>query len=166
MTTLPAWARRLLTKELRFVAEGMEFDREAAQKIVALLAPRKKNEKQKATDKRKKGGAQAALAVRAERRRQCSTRAGNKCEAGPWRDGLIHGFPGIMDHWEGGSGRRKARESVATCWMLCVWCNADRTESKPDAAHWNAVRKAFCQRYGYPFVAHVEHAQLPGRAAR
>jgi hypothetical protein len=47
MSTLPAWARRLLTKELRFVAEGMEFDREAAQKILPLLAPRKKNEKQK-----------------------------------------------------------------------------------------------------------------------
>jgi hypothetical protein len=162
MSTLPAWARRLLTKELRFVAEGMEFDREAAQKILPLLAPRKKNEKQKATQKTKLQGAAARRAASAELRAAVLWRSGGFCEVKhrPMR----HVFDYEFDHWLGGAGRRKPKETEETLWLLCRECHKDRTANRPSAAYWNELFRRHCDLHGYPFTPHVEHADLPKRA--
>jgi hypothetical protein len=140
----------------------MEFDREAAGKLLALLAPRRKNEKQKATQKRKAGAAQAAGARSAEIRREVMKRANGICEACFDKPYL----PMHLDHWLSGVGRRRAKASVATCWALCRTCHENRTENWPSAAAWNVRFATHCSDHGYPFTPHVEHAQLPGRAAR
>jgi hypothetical protein len=144
----------------------MEFDREAAGKLLALLAPRRKNEKQKKTAKAKAGAAQAAgatsRAIRNAVRERCAQLNNACCEACMTP---LHGL-GEWDHWLGGTGRRKPRESVATTWLLCRACHEARTESLPSAAFWNQRFGRHCERYGYPFSPHIEHAQLPGRAAR
>lgn len=88
---------------------------------------------------------------RAEVRRKVMARAAGRCEACGRRAVTV------LDHWEGGSGRRQERESVETCWALCVErCNPARTENRPSAAHWNEERRKFCERVGLPFVAHIE----------
>jgi hypothetical protein len=165
MTTLPAWAARLLRKELRFVAEGMEFDREAAAKLLALLAPRRKNEKQKNTQRKKAEGSLRSRLSTAELRRAVQERAGGVCE------GCLNrwGWSWTLDHFLGGAGRRKEKESIETCWALCgvptgPGCHGKRTRNEPSAAYWNDRFREHCERYGYPVVQHVEHARLPRRA--
>jgi hypothetical protein len=165
VTPLPAWAARLLRRELKFVESGFEFNKEAAEKLLALLAPRRKNEKQKATQKRKLEGAQAARARSAEIRRKVWDRSGGVCEAWKYRpfSNCIGAFE--WDHWHGGKDRKRL-EAVATTWMLCGGCHRERQRNEPSAAYWNDLFGRHCAAHGYPFTPHVEHAQLPGRAAR
>jgi 5-methylcytosine-specific restriction endonuclease McrA len=166
MSTLPAWARRLLTKELRFVAEGMEFDREAAQKILALLAPRKKNEKQKATQKRKLQGAAARRAASGVLRQAVFDRAAGLCEF----CGVVANHscaPRHLHHLEGGSGRRTQKQAIENCVALCVLCH--RAYHRRPADYLLLV-KQWAERHGYPLPSIIRKAeasaQLPGRAAR
>lgn len=65
-------------------------------------------------------------------------------------------FTGEIDHWLGGSGRRRQRESIETIWLLCSSCHADRTANRPSVEHWNERFRLHCERYGYPFVPHLE----------
>lgn len=65
--------------------------------------------------------------------------------------------PIVMDHWLGGSGRRKPMESVETCWALCGLCNTDRTANDPNAAYWNIARAMHDQVHGYEHHPHIEH---------
>jgi hypothetical protein len=162
MTTLPSWAARLLRKELRYVAEGMEFDREAAVKLLALLAPRRKNEKQKATQKRKLQGAAARRAASAAIRALVFDRADVICE-------LCSSVPATqLHHMEGGSGRRRQTETTANCMAVCRWCHTEWHENgavvfADRVKQWAAVN-------GYPLPSIIRKAeasaQLPGRAAR
>jgi hypothetical protein len=129
--------------------------------------PRKATPAEKRTAAAKKEGAAARRAASAELRAAVLMRVvdqGQRCECGCGRSLPVWG--GELDHWSGGSGRRKAEESAATCWMLTLKCHAMRTRNSPSAAFWNEKRGVFCERYGYPFTPHIEHAQLPGRAAR
>jgi hypothetical protein len=114
----------------------------------ALPFPSRKTEKAARKDARRLATRAVYEAVR--------ERAAGKCEA----CGRARHQP-IMDHWLGGSGRRKQLESVETCWGLCGMCNRQRTDNSPNAAYWNDIRRVFCVRYGYPFVPHIEHARLP-----
>ena len=61
-----------------------------------------------------------------------------------------------LDHWLGGGGRRRQMESVETCWALCAKDHAARTCNIPSASHWNALFRAHCKKYGYPFPSHKE----------
>lgn len=81
-------------------------------------------------------------------------RADGRCEActGPL------GLSGVWDHWLGGSGRRKALESVETTWALCAYCNHQRTDNIPSAKHWNRRFQTHCDTHGYPFTPHKERA--------
>jgi len=47
-------------------------------------------------------------------------------------------------------------ESVETCWALCAKDHAARTCNIPSASHWNALFRAHCKKYGYPFPSHKE----------
>jgi hypothetical protein len=158
MTTLPAWARRLLTKELRFVADGMEFDREAAQKILALLAPRKKNEKQRKTAKDK----ELVKALRAARtaaiRAEVMERADGKCE--------LCGGPGALEmhHLERGSGRRREHQTIGNCMGICGFCHR---EYHREPSQFYSVIESWAAEHGYPkprALARIEaQAWMPSR---
>lgn len=93
----------------------------------------------------------ATAAIRAE----CLKRANGFCESGVCFDLWTE-----MDHWLGGNGRRRQKQSVETCWMLCRRCHHDRTNAVPSAAFWNGNFALHCARYGYKFEPHIEHAKL------
>jgi hypothetical protein len=137
-----------------------------AARLLPYFTERRKNEKQKATQKRKLQGALAARAGIAEIRAAVMVRAGGQCEGCLKR----WGWSWTLDHFLGGAGRRKEKESIETCWALCgvptgPGCHGKRTRNEPSAAHWNDRFREHCERYGYPVVQHVEHARLPGRAS-
>jgi hypothetical protein len=89
-------------------------------------------------------------------RETCMERANGFCE----RPGCS-GAPQELDHWLHGIGRRRQRQSVATCWMLCSLCHRYRTENWPNADFWNALFAEHCRKYGYAFTGHITHAPLP-----
>jgi len=91
-------------------------------------------------------------------------RAAGRCEACGSRFYAFN-MPQI-DHWLGGSGRRRPQQSVKTCWALCVACDKARTHNRPSAEHWNALFKKHCQKYGYPFHPHIVHQRLPRERPR
>jgi hypothetical protein len=88
-------------------------------------------------------------------------RAGGQCEVCfPWADRCKN--PATeMDHWLGGNGRRRQKQSVETCWALCREHHGWKTVHFGGVSLWNRRFKDHCETYGYPFVAHVEHAPLP-----
>ena len=61
-----------------------------------------------------------------------------------------------LDHFMGGSGRRRQMESVENCWALCAKCDAARTANYPNAATWNSLFRVHCKRHGYPVLSHKE----------
>lgn len=81
-------------------------------------------------------------------------RANYLCECGCGRDLRLWGCE--LDHWLGGSGRRKQKQSVETCWLLAGLCHRRRTRNEPDAAYWNARFEKHCRKHGYLFTPHVE----------
>jgi hypothetical protein len=90
-------------------------------------------------------------------------RADNKCEV--CRNSFTPYFPGQLDHWLSGSGRRQPRQSVATTWALCRYCHQDRTLNIPSVGWWNDRFDLHCAIYGYRFEPHIVHAPLPRRAS-
>jgi hypothetical protein len=65
-----------------------------------------------------------------------------------------------LDHWLGGSGRRRPFESVETTWLLCIGDDRARTANDPTAEFWNRSFAEHCRRWGYAFTPHIEHAPL------
>lgn len=90
-------------------------------------------------------------------RQQVMDRANGRCEVCGARGALE------LDHWLGGSGRRAQKQHRTTCWALCHICHQHRTENIPSAAHWNDVRRHFCERWGYAFQPHLEKPIGPRR---
>lgn len=73
-----------------------------------------------------------------------------------------------MDHWLGGAGRRREKQSAATCWALCagpLGCHRMRTENRPNAAWWNERFREHCTRHGFEFSPHIEKPALPQGSA-
>lgn len=97
----------------------------------------------------------AHASATAELRAIVIARAAGCCEACGMASGALE-----MDHWESGSGRRRPMQSAMTVWAICGTCHRHRTHNCPSAAHWNQVRRSFCERTGIPFVPHVEHAPV------
>lgn len=99
-------------------------------------------------------------------RAEVFARAENRCEA--WRPDPA--MPGawercdktatIWDHWMGGTGRRRQKQSVENTWALCPFCNHDRTDKIPSIGFWNASFGLHCRNNALPFEAHIEHAPL------
>lgn len=94
-------------------------------------------------------------------------RADDHCEACRSRTGMAL----QVDHMFGGSGRRRALQSVETCWALCNLCHHAKTNSVPDAASWLESFVKHCARHhgtGYAKAAvmaqaRLESLQLQGR---
>ena len=82
-------------------------------------------------------------------------RAGGKCEACGMSSTRLH-----CDHWQGGVGRRRAEQSIATTWALCPSCDFARTRNNPDAETWNRTFAAHCAEHGYPFRPHLTRKPL------
>lgn len=80
-----------------------------------------------------------------------------ECGCGMWFTSLN---PAEMDHFLGGTGRRKQRQSVGSCWMLRRDCHLMKTSLSPSAAFWNSRFAAHAAHYNYPALKHIEHAAL------
>ncbi len=92
-----------------------------------------------------------------EIRRGVFTRAGGRCEECERELDEIHLS---VDHFFGGSGRRRALQSVETCWVLCSPCHIHKTRNFPSAKHWleNFIRH--CEKYGYLNAGRLAQARL------
>lgn len=67
-------------------------------------------------------------------------RAAGACEScGAWVG--ENGEVGHLDHFW---GRGKGRESEATCWLLCVKCDDDKTNNRPGSAFWLEMFATHC----------------------
>lgn len=66
-----------------------------------------------------------------------------------------------LDHWLGGSGRKRQAQAVENTWALHRSCHRARQANDPSAAVWNERFAAHCGRHGYPVLRHIEHARLP-----
>jgi hypothetical protein len=92
------------------------------------------------------------ILARGELRSDVLGRAQGRCES----CGTLLASSGVVfDHWLGGSGRRRQRESLETCWALCVLCNWRRTTNLPTAEYWNDRFRIHCERYGYGYEPHL-----------
>jgi len=70
----------------------------------------------------------------AELREQVALRADGMCEAC-----AVRGLEAVgteMDHFFGGSGRRRALQSRFTCWLLCSGHHIEKTKGLPSVEHW------------------------------
>lgn len=62
---------------------------------------------------------------------------------------------GELDHWLGGTGRRRTNETYETVWLLCCKCHDDRHANRPSASHWNAVFAFHARKWGYNPNPHI-----------
>jgi 5-methylcytosine-specific restriction endonuclease McrA len=76
---------------------------------------------------------------------------GGCCEA----CGVEMASGGELDHWLGGSSRRRETTPEGT-WRLCPMCHHDKTNAGGPGSSalefWNERRRAFCEKNGIPFV--------------
>lgn len=112
--------------------------------IVAFPKPNPKDREERERQERQ----DRALRV-AQMRTDCLVRAGFRCENPDCRKPLTDYAGCIWDHWLGGSGRRRAMESVETTWVLCFGCNEARTANRPSAAIWNDRFRRHAELHGY-----------------
>lgn len=96
--------------------------------------------------KKRRAHAESTSAIRAA----CVARAANHCELCGMLQGLLE-----MDHVLGGSGRRRQKQSVKTCWILCRYCHRYKT-AHPVGTNWRAAFRAHCAKYGYPVPKELE----------
>lgn len=95
-------------------------------------------------------------------------RAGGHCEADA-RAGYFDQHDCVggleLDHFYGGSGRRRQQQGRETCWVLCRRHHRMKTNNDPSLAHWDSIFAAHCRYHGYPpprpRKAHVEHQAVP-----
>jgi hypothetical protein len=75
-------------------------------------------------------------------------RAEGKCE----HCGIWVGENGEEAHADHAHGRGKGRppESTENVWLLCVPCDARKTESKPSAAYWLVAFLEHCRKHKLP----------------
>ena len=111
------------------------------------LALPKPEPRKKSKARKQKAHRESTSAIR----RKVMERAGGYCEACLAPSGDLR-----LDHWLGGSGRRRQAQAVGNTWALCRSCDFGRTHNIPNAAEWNAINKAHCVRYGYAFYPHLE----------
>ncbi len=84
-------------------------------------------------------------------RRRVMLRARGCCEvSGCSRIGIS------LDHWLGGSGRRREAQAFGNCWLLCAEHDRARTHNLPNAAWWNSEFEKHCAKYGFSFYPHLE----------
>lgn len=93
----------------------------------------------------------------AEIRGEVELRSGADCEYVDLNGDRCR-WPGTdLDHWLGGSGRRRQAQSAANTWLLCSLHHGQRTRNEPDVERWNRAFARHCARYLYPFTPHRVH---------
>ncbi len=80
-------------------------------------------------------------------------RADGACECGCNRPLLESGH---LDHFW---GRAKAKESIESCWALCLVCDDNKTNNRPTAIAW-------CDRFYLHAIKHGYHQQAQLAATR
>jgi hypothetical protein len=90
-------------------------------------------------------------------REQVWLRSNGRCEA--------CGIPlpsvlGELDHALGGSGRRRALESVETTWRLDHRCHVLKTNNDPTAFYWAEKFAEHCRQHGYTEEAEMAMARV------
>ena len=65
-----------------------------------------------------------------------------------------------VDHMLGGSGRRRQRQSVETCWAICQECHRNRTINVPSREFWRHRMRRFLVANEYPIPRELA-APLP-----
>lgn len=78
-------------------------------------------------------------------RRKVCDRADGTCEC----CGVWIGYAGELGHLDHMFGRKHAPETVATCWLLCVHCDHDKTNNHPSAVWWLTRFSEHAGRWGY-----------------
>lgn len=131
--------------EARFIVDAVDF----ALKPKRSLAPAKKRREAKKKAHREETGAIRAAVVK---------RADNTCEACRSQFRAFDYF--AMDHFFGGSGRRRAMQRPETCWLLCRDCNHLKTFNDPSAAAWIERFITHAERHGYTREAEMASARL------
>lgn len=170
--------RRLLVPLLRAVKDGKPVSfrmKSAAQQALYLVGKpspsrkkpaRERKEKKRAAHREDTGALRAAVFARAGG--WCEVRELSRVGLGELGSVTITErcalAPTEMDHWLGGWGRRRQKQSIETCWALCTEHHRLRQANYPSAAAWNLRFQKHCRAHGYPFTPHIEHAALPGRA--
>ena len=137
-----------------YLREQAAKERQHRATVSRRAAPRREKVAEKKQQRRERMG---------EIHRQVWERANGQCEA--WIPTLSASenprgdrcplMGRVVDHWEGGVGRRRLRESVATCWLLCESHDRGRTANYPSAMWWNLSRELHCNLRGLPFVPHI-----------
>ena len=61
-----------------------------------------------------------------------------------------------LDHFW---GRAKVKESLENCWILCAWCDHDKTTNHPSNTDW-------CDRFRKHCITHQYTEQLERIEAR
>lgn len=178
MNTITPAIRRELVRTCNRLAGLLEdvSPQEArdAERLAARIEPRKKIAKTlpfETRKERKKTKASGHRESTSSIRPAVFERAGGRCEAwhpdperpGQWK--RCEKKATVWDHWLGGTGRRRQKQSVSTTWALCDSDNFARTEKIPSTEFWNDSYAQHCAANDIPFVSHIEHAQLPQRTA-
>jgi nucleoside 2-deoxyribosyltransferase len=139
----------------------------------ALDAALKPKRSTQASKPRREANAKARKEEWAAIREAVLKRADGKCESpgcGFELGMLQQPHPLEVDHFFGGTGRRRALQSVETCWALCRRCHRLKTANEPSAAYWLEDFIPHCARYGYSTpkamaLGRLSGLQLQGRAS-
>jgi hypothetical protein len=150
--------KRILLPLLKRVKAGEtpSFRMRSAAEHLIYRFSKPASKSKKAARVRKEGKAATHRESMGHIREAVLQRAAGRCENPRCGVAFIAPVTAEMDHWLSGGGRRREKQSVETCWMLCWVCHKDRTANIPSAAWWNSAFAAHCARYGYPFQAHIE----------
>jgi len=140
-----------LRKVIRHL-EGISGAEIAVVTLKAYLKPKVKHPFKGKGRKEEKARRRARFAEETRRIREAVWRRSGRCEACGYTTGDSYDQ---LDHVLGGSGRRRQRQSVETCWRLCWYCHRKKTENEPTRKWWAARFITHCEKYGYPIPREV-----------
>jgi hypothetical protein len=156
--------RRILLPLLKRIHKGEAPNfrmRSAAEHLIYRFS-KPASKSKKAARVRKEGKAATHRDSTARIREAVMQRANGTCECGCGSDFIdMAGLMPHFDHWLGGVGRRKVKQSIETCWAITSGCHFMRTTNNPSAEAWNGRFRLHCEKHGYPFQAHIEHKEIP-----
>jgi hypothetical protein len=158
MVKLSAQRRRFILRVLDDVANGTRVSDEDLALCGAYLSPGRPVRKAPLGKTRKEEREEKRVAhamATSDLYTEVMARANGRCESC-----RLPTLNLVLDHWEGGAGRRRERQNIRNCWALCAVgassCNSRRTANYPSAEFWNVRFAEFCARHGYSPTTHIE----------
>ena len=146
----------------RWLRDEIQRKQQSARRVAARSLPRRRARDGKRLSRNERM-AQIAEAVKSRSKYQCEAWVPGLSASENLRGTRCMNGASVFDHWEGGNGRRRQRESATTCWHLCHRHNEERTANHPGAWWWNMSRELFCRAHGIPFTPHIEHTPRASR---